>query len=148
MVDFIKENNIPVSKKDVKIWNNINLEEAKQIVNSMYENESFKCEIINGFAYDTTLNWILNDIDINKENIGKKYDYTGRNSYKNIYDILDENMEITLEKSYSNTIIYRGFISDENKVKKQFGIEITDNRWITEEDSRIENFGIRTIIYK
>ena len=143
-----KENNNPVSRKNVEIWNNINLEEAKQIVNSMYGEIDFKCEIINGFAYDTTLNWILKNDKINFEEEIEQSSYTGKKSYKNIYDILDENFELTLEKSYSNTIIYRGFLKTELEIKNTIGMEKTDNRWITEENSKIENLGIRTIIYK
>lgn len=141
-----KENESLVSKKNVEILKISSLNEAKEKVESMYKNNDFKCEIANGFAYDIALNWILKN---NEVIIGENNKYTGNTSYQNIYDMIDDNFEITLEKSYSDAIIYRGFVKKESTAKTNYGVEDLNNRWaLIEENEEFNNVGIRTIIYK
>lgn len=148
-----KQNNIPVSKSGVEFWNIVDLNEANQIIKLM-KNNNYKIEVINSFAYDTTLNWIINNnhnIEINKNE--EKSRITGKNKYQNIYDIFDNNYELTVERSYSNTYIYRGFmdkgfLDNHSTIKEYLGTEKFDNRWIAQDGDKIENLGIRTILYK
>ena len=45
---------VPVSKKNVPVWNNISYSKAKRSAEKMYENkEDASTELINGFAWDT-----------------------------------------------------------------------------------------------
>lgn len=148
-----KEENIPVSKANIEIWNNITKEEAKEIVSTMYD--TINCELINGYAYDTTLKWVekTNEIKI-KENIIKfEKDtkiFTGRKSNNNIYDFCDNVLEYSLENLYDTTII-RGFIGSDS-------IEYTANSFSEENRYCIlpeeKSYGVvipiamRTILYK
>lgn len=153
-----KENDNPVSKKDVEIWNNVTRDEAVKIVEKMYDN--INCELVNGYAYDTALSWIMNTNEIKPDIVDtdeKEKFYTGRISYNNIYDFVDNTMEITSETSYSNVII-RGFpyeIAQDSKdvALQNFGynIESFDRFSIRETDNYFTIttiLGFRTIIYK
>lgn len=142
--------NTPVSKKGVKIWNEITYEETKNIIENMYD--SLNCKLINGIAYDMTLNWILKD---NKEIIALDFEtedvyITGRNECKKIYDIKDNMLELTDEKSYSDTIILRGFEKKEHEEVKAFREnDKFDNRFMgLKENKNNINVAFRTIIYK
>ena len=107
-----KENNLPVSKAGVKIFGNITREEAKQVVSKMNKNVNLQCELINGYAYDTTLSWLKTTNDIKVNEVDNKNDLkTGRFQYNNIYDFIDNILEITAESSYG-TVIVRGFLFD------------------------------------
>ena len=89
------ENETPVSKSNTKIWSSITRNEAIEIINKMYNN--INCNLINGYAYDTVLDWIrktniinVNNVlvDINIDEINKKeiesIVLTGREKYNNI----------------------------------------------------------------
>ena len=153
------ENNIPVSKMGVEIYNGVNIEKATEIVDSMYDNENVNCEIINGYAYDTTLNWIINtnniEIDIVDIKNGEKA-YSGRKKYNNIYDFIDNTMDITLENSYDNVIL-RGFpYQIDNKVediriKNEILEEMLDRFSIFKDKNYFSNnstLSFRTVLYK
>ena len=153
-----KENNKPVSKKNVEIWKDVTREEAEKIIESMYDN--INCELINGYAYDTTLLWLMNTNEI-KENIIKIKDQkeflTGKTCYNNIYDFTDNTMELTSETYYSNVII-RGFpyeiAQDSKEISlRNFGYNIENFDRFSIADT--ENYftittilGFRTVIYK
>lgn len=148
-----KLENMPVSKKNVEIWKNITKAEAIKIVDSMYEN--INCEIINGYAYDTTLNWLENTNFINpkEELLEIKKDeqiITGRNSNNNIYDFCDNVLEFSLENLY-DTIIIRGFMNSDS-IQYTNNIFSKENRYcIRAEDSSfgvITPIAIRTVLYK
>lgn len=134
------DNDNPVSQKNYKIWTNITRDEAMRVANEMYSN--INSELINGYAYDTTLSWIINseEIELKVKNESK---YTGTQSYKNIYDILDNIYELTTEKS-SGEVIYRGIIPD---TKYMTGANL-DNRLSGSNNYKYENLGFRTILYK
>lgn len=143
------EQDKPVSKKDVKIWNNIKQEDAINISHSMYENEKFFSQLINGFAYDTTLTWIYNSNPI----ILGNYDqnniiYTGRDySYNNIYDITDNILELTSEKNYE-TVITRGMYN-EDVFDKYYGLlESNNNRYSILEEVGNNYTGFRVVLFK
>lgn len=153
-----KENEKPVSKRNVEVWKDVTKAEANKIIKPMHDN--INCDLINGYAYDTTLLWLMNSNEI-KENIidvkNQETIYTGRTSYNNIFDITDNVMEITSETTYSNVII-RGFpyeIAEDTteytynnfgyNVKNfdRFSIKETENYFTT-----TTILGFRTVIYK
>ena len=73
------------------------------------------CELINSYAYDTTLEWIekTSIVKLEGKEIEIKKDekiFSGRNVNNNIYDFCDNILEYTLENSY-DTIIVRGFFN-------------------------------------
>jgi len=149
-----KENDLPVSKKNVPIWNNITPIDASQIVNSMYSNiDNLNCELLNGYAYDTMISWIFNTIGENNiypsffeiNNIKSNVEiYTGRNSYNNIYDIFDDIQEITQE-NIDNTPISRGV--DKNLLNKGY-IQTHETRLYSLENAGWNNLTFRTMLYK
>ncbi len=139
------EENKPVSKKNVNLWSNITIEEAKEITSKMYENSNINCELINGYAYDTALNWIskTNEISPISFDVEKEEIKAGRNVFNNIYDLADNIFELTLEKSY-DTIIIRGFVKDEDyKERNRYSI-------LKEENNFTSNnlLTMRCILYK
>ena len=153
-----KEDNYPVSKKNVEIWKDVTNDEAKKIIDTMYDN--INCELMNGYAYDTTISWLMNTNEL-KVNIidveGKDKFYTGKMSYNNIYDFTDNIMELTSEIYYSLVVI-RGFpyeITQDYKqsVLQQLGYIIEDvERFciIDTENCFLTStvLGFRTILYK
>ena len=117
------ENNMPVSKKDMEIWKNVTRDEAEKIVDKMYDN--INCKLVNGYAYDTTLSWLMNtnDFNINILDINQKENTTtGKVAYNNIFDFSDNVMELTVETNYSNVII-RGFPYELNSKDKDIILE-------------------------
>lgn len=152
-----EENNKPVSKANSKILKDMTRDEAIDIVNEMYEN--INCELINGYAYDTTLLWIKNnnEIYINNINCNDEKIYAGRKAYNNIYDFFDNVMEITLESSY-DTVIIRGYpyiptdkIENISLSKTGMDLENFDRRSILKNEKNFTSntiLGFRTIIYK
>lgn len=114
-----KENNIPVSKSGVNVWTDINKLEANQIISQMYANGNLKCELINGYAYDTTLQWLLenNDFKIDIVNVAPENEYQKANI---IYDnqsinfVFDEN-ELEKEESKSENVEYN-ILCGRNKI--------------------------------
>ena len=108
------ENQVPVSKPNVQIWNNISQENAMEISSNMYKNNNgIISELINGYAYDSVLDWIYktNTVAIGDYNQNDNI-ITGRNySYNNIYDITDNILELTMERNYDTSIV-RGMYVD------------------------------------
>lgn len=135
------ENGDPVSKFGYKIYNNITKQEAHNIANNMYEN--INSELINGYAYDTTFSWIINNEIVEITEKQNENLYSGTKSYKNIYDIVDNIYEFTTEESYSG-IIFRG-ITIENKYVQLIDF---DNRLSCSENHKSDNLTFRTILYK
>ena len=85
-----------VSKKGKKLLTNITKEETLEKIKNMYKNEEFSCDLINGYAYDTTIKWLtlesqpqIADIDTSV------YVLTGRNANKNVFDLFDNVFEYT-----------------------------------------------------
>lgn len=152
------ENNLPVSKKGVEIWNDVTRTQAIEIVDKMYKNSNLNCELINGYAYDTIFAWIMktNDTQSTILDFSKQENlYTGKREYNNIYDIYDNVMEYTLETNYSNVVI-RGFAnSSENKeeIESIIGDSIDDYERLTiQKDDNYFTIssllGFRTVLYK
>lgn len=148
-----KEENLPVSKSGVEVWSNITRDEAIDIVNSMYTN--INCELINGYAYDTTLKWIedCSNLKIECKNVEVKKDeaiLSGRTINNNIYDFCDNVLEYSLENLY-DTIVIRGFMNS-NSTKYTNNIFSKENRYcIQPEDSSfgiITPIAMRTVLYK
>ena len=149
-----KENDIPVSKKDALVWNNITPQDSVQVAQSMYSNtNNLKCELINGYAYDTMLDWIFNSVGKNKielnyldiDNSQAGYDiYTGRFMYNNVYDIFDDMQEITQE-FIDNTPVSRGTTKrlDNSDLKQKL-----ETRLYTLNDVYWNDLTFRTMIYK
>lgn len=147
------EDGTTVSKSGVEVLTNITRNEAKEIVSQMYN--SINCEIINGYAYDTTLNWIetsnVTKLAGNVVEIAEDEKIlTGRASNNNIYDFRDNVLEYSLENLY-DTVIVRGFFNS-NSTEYTNNLFSKESRYcIQKEDS---NFGgvtpiaIRTVLYK
>ena len=130
------ENDIPVSKKGKEIWDNISLGEAKKISENMYNDINSK--LINGYAFDTAISFIYNNIDT--ADVPKSTGITGNKSYKNIYDLFDDNLEWTSEQRYG-FYLCRGTINiwDEN---------LLFDRFMKNDKATLNNLCFRTIIYK
>lgn len=150
------ENDTYVSKSGKEILSNITKKETTEVINKMKINESINLELINGYAYDTTLSWIKNTNDINVSKFyNKDNPLTGREKYNNIYDFTDNVLEMTSETTYGNVII-RGFIFEtntENNILDEFGYtsDSMGRISIREEDNyyTIDNvMGLRTVLYK
>lgn len=147
------EENRPVSKANVELIANLTRQEAQELVSQMYNNVN--CEIINGYAYDTTLKWIkdCSTQKISGDVVEIKKDekiFTGRRMNNNIYDFCDNILEYSLENLY-DTIIVRGFMNSDS-------IEYTNSLFSKEsrycmpvEDSKfggVTPVAIRAILYK
>ena len=130
------ENDIPVSKKGKEIWDNISLVEAKKISENMYNDINSK--LINGYAFDTAISFIYNNIDT--ADVPKSTGITGNKSYKNIYDLFDDNLEWTSEQRYG-FYLCRGTINiwDEN---------LLFDRFMKNDKATLNNLCFRTIIYR
>ena len=133
------ENRNPVSKQGKEIWNNVTWKKAKEISENMYSNINSK--LINGYAFDTAVKFIFNEIDLN--NVPKSSKITGNKAYKNIYDLVDDNLEWTSEMRYTS-YLNRGSIFDEKGNKPIF----FSDRFSGDEKTTLENLGFRTIIYR
>lgn len=142
-----------VSKAGVEVLTNITRNEAKEIVSQMYNN--INCEIINGYAYDTTLNWIEissgtklveNVIEIEED----EKILTGRASVNNIYDFCDNVLEYSLENLY-DTIVVRG-VMNSNSTEYTNNIFFKESRYCMNKQEKkfggIIPVAIRTILYK
>lgn len=147
------ENEKPVSKKDVQLMSNVTHIEATEIAQSMYEN--INSELINGYAYDTTIKWIksnndLNITDLERYKTEKEAVMTGVEKYNNIYDIFDSIGEITAEK-HNGYSIYRTvlFMGDIETIQGLFKEDIImHERILLDNEETYTNIGFRTIIYK
>lgn len=148
-----KEQDKFVSKLGTEVVVDITKFEAQNVVSQMYNNVN--CEMINGYAYDTTLRWLKSSstskitgtvISIEKD---KKL-YSGRSVNNNIYDFCDNILEYSLENLY-DTIIVRGFL-DSNSTQYTNSIFSKESRYcMPVEDSKfggITPIAIRTILYK
>lgn len=145
----IEDGNI-VSKMNVETLVNVSRPEVQEKVDKMYTDKDFNIEIINGFAYDRMLLWASDDNVDNVEIIDTEIYpdvpfYTGRNSYKNIYDIFDDMFEITSENCL-DAIVYRGFAS----VYISGLSEAFDNRFTGSEENGYKkiNLSSRLVLYK
>lgn len=149
-----KENEKPVSKANREIFKNVNRDQANNIIEGMYKN--INCELINGYAYDTTLSWVMSNNKTVISNVSIDNAVTGRKAYNNIYDLFDNIMELTLETSY-DTVIIRGYPYEnadaEEKILSVFDMTSSnvDRQAILKEESSFATttlLGFRTIIYK
>ena len=153
------DNNKPVSQYGRNIYCNITKNEAKEFVSKMYEQHEINCDLINGYAYDTTMSWLkqTNDsIKIDIYDIENNELFTGRNHYNNIYDFFDNIMEITSEESYSNIIIRGWIYEDMSKYENIINVmgiseDCFDRFSIREHDNDFSPYTLlttRTILYK
>lgn len=135
------KNGSPVSKQGYKVYNNITVKEAEKIAENMYDD--INSNLVNGYAYDVVLNWIINNekVKINEREIDNMY--TGESSYKNIYDLLDNVYEFSSEIFYGEKI-HRGILG-ENKYIENTDL---DSRLCSGADYFNENVGFRVMLYK
>ena len=122
------ENDIPVS--------NISIVEAKKISENMYNDINSK--LINGYAFDTAISFIYNNIDT--ADVPKSTGITGNKSYKNIYDLFDDNLEWTSEQRYG-FYLCRGTINIWNE-------NLLFDRFMKNDKATLNNLCFRTIIYR
>lgn len=141
-----KEGENIVSKSGVPVLSHISRKDMIENVNKMYG--TINCRLINGYAYDTALEWIEknNNIEIGKYDFDKEKNIlTGRVKYNNIYDFTDNVMEITTEDFY-DTIIYRGFdYRDDFELDSRYNL-LEEN--VSKLDERLKLLAFRTILYK
>ena len=146
-----KENDKIVSKKGVKVYTDIVLEEAIKLSEKMYEdNKQITSCLINSYAYDTAYKWLTktNDIKHESRNItgdridsfNKNYNFiTGNRKLNNIYDLEDDIWEWTTEKFYDTSVV-RGIDDQDPKTG--------DNRHCFQNNWNDWKVGFRIIIYK
>ena len=75
-----KKNNseyIPVSKKNNQSWNYISQESAKAVSAKMYDKAVVKSQLVDGYSWDTTVEWMSKSID------GIANDSTAKGNYAN-----------------------------------------------------------------
>lgn len=104
------ENEELVSKAGKNILTELTKAETIEKISTMYPNQNdFHFELINGYAYDTTIEWLRkqNEVEVFDIDIEKPF-LTGRNQEKNVYDIFDNILEYSIEDSY-DTVVIRGF---------------------------------------
>ena len=90
------EDGFIVSKANKKLLTNLNKNDMKKQIDNMYVNKDFSCELINGYAYDSTIDWLTKNNEVHSSNIDiTKEVFTGRNSIKNIFDMFDNIFEFT-----------------------------------------------------
>lgn len=139
------ENGNPVSKKGAEVWTGVTKTEAQNIVKNMENNVN--CQLMNGYAYDTTYLWLLKNNSIETISLDvKEKVISGTKSCNNIYDFADNIMEITTEENYGTVIIRGAFLKDQKREKNNF-----DRVSISESESYFSDgtkLGFRTIIYK
>lgn len=142
---------IPIIKKDSEVWNNIDKEQAIELIKKINNKSNITIQLMNSYSYDTTFEWL---IITNREKL--KYDviksdengkrYTGNKSYNNIYDLYDTTYEMTTEVYYENTTICRGTAGVYNDVMSG-KIKDFDNRTALYSKKK-DSLGFRTILYK
>ena len=152
-----------VSKANAKVVTEITYDEAKNYVSAMYDRNDISCKLINGYAYDTALQWMLKTNNIDKSNLGDylyKYDrkeneslLTGRNYLNNVADFFDNCLEMSSEIFY-NTSIIRGFpfiersdlmgiYKDRFDFENRYSIIFGENQF-----SQFDFLSMRTMLYK
>lgn len=141
------EDEKPVSKPEKEVLSNLTKKEFLEKIDSIYEvKKNFNCELINGYAYDTMVEWLnldsnveLSEIDVNSKVL------TGRKSNKNIFDVFDNVLEYTCENNYDTAVI-RGYIKNKNN-----SFDESSRYSLVKENNSFSNNTIlsaRTIIYK
>ena len=132
-----------VFKANMPLLQNVTKNEVTQKIKAMYEEEEFTCELINGYAYDTVIEWLKSDSEIEVFDIDVDLALTGRNANKNIFDLFDNVLEYTSETSY-DTIVIRGALEEDfSKENSRYAILKEENNF---RDNTI--LTARTIIYK
>ena len=117
MVDFIFldmklgiENENIVSKPEKKLALKLTKSQIEEKINKMYNTTSFNYGLINGFAYDTTIEWLRKNNKISTSNIDINSEVlTGRNSVKNVFDFFDNVFEVTRRNELRYCHNKRGF---------------------------------------
>ncbi len=144
-----KEDNNPVSKKSVLIWNNISQKEANDLANTMNDNPNYISELLNGYAYDTALEWIYKTNKIEISNFIKEDELiSGRgNQYNGIYDICDNILELTLGKNYDTDIV-RGVYLDTAYDKYDDMLDSNETRFSITENFKDSLTTFRVVLYK
>ncbi|MBR3697493.1 MAG: hypothetical protein IKM97_04455 [Clostridia bacterium] len=131
-----------VSKKNSKLLYGLSKQELLEKIKKLNYKDEFECELINGFAYDTTLEWIKKSNNIETFKYGNDEVLTGRNQVNNIYDLFDDIFEYTLETSFDTNIIRgvleKDFLYDESR----YSILKDENNF------DFHKIGARLIIYK
>ena len=131
-----------VSKKNSKLLYGLSKQELLEKIKKLNYKDEFECELINGFAYDTTLEWIKKSNNIETFKYGNDEVLTGRNQVNNIYDLFDDIFEYTLETSFDINIIRgvleKDFLYDESR----YSILKDENNF------DFHKIGARLIIYK
>ena len=113
--------------------------EAKEISEGMYT--SVHSKLINGYAMDTAISFIYDEID--KYRLAQTTKISGTQSYKNIYDLVDDMFEWTSEAKLKLKFIRGSTVTNNNTTLLYF-----EERFGNEEEFFGEKLGFRTIIYR
>ena len=140
--EIANENGKFFSKPNTEVAFVKSRDEAANIVNSICNGKNV--ELINGFAYDAMLSWIMKEKEEQYFYNENEQILSGRHSVKNIYDVFDNVFEITNECS-TGTAIKRGIAIEEQVIEDE-GIH---SRYpITEEFDENEKLAVRVVLYK
>lgn len=133
----------PVSKFGANIWTNIDWNEANSISNGMYD--SINSRLINGYAIDVAINFVLNNT--NKNELTESSGVSGTECYKNIYDLVDNMLEWTSEMKHG-LVILRGTIWEIDEKTNSYSYTFFCERFANVPEFTGEKLGFRTIIYR
>ena len=101
---------VPVVKSSANVWNYISNEYAKDVASKMYVNTT-KSSLINSYAYDTTLNWLISTNNKTKEQVCIDSTSWGNYLDSSIYGVL----------SYTEENGINSVLSSENSITKEAG---------------------------
>ncbi len=146
------ENNELIIAEQKEIWTNMEKSEVQdeiENINQKYDNDTIKIQLMNSYAYDTTMEWIdknkgVEFVKSNRAEDGRKY--SGQNQTNNIFDLFDTTYEMTTEVFCNGNPVYRG---DCNTLLGKAGKN--DSRIsviISLVNPEITNTSARTILYK
>ena len=102
---------IPVSKKNVQVWNYISQENSKIVADSMYKNNlSVESNLIDGYAWDTITQWLYNsgyDVTNSKEwgnYYSTSFDFSGLYAFHEQMENLDPIIAKTYNKGNASKV--------------------------------------------
>ncbi len=135
----------PVINSVSNIWNYISQEYASEISSSMYTGKT-KSTLMNSYAYDTTLNWIISsgsktqeEINIDSTNWGNylNSNISGVTAYLPLNGIVANNIwniEENKEKLSGEALLIKSLSSDYTKVNNIYDLAGNVYEWTTEKN--------------
>ena len=141
---------IPVSKKGVPVWNYISQVNALEVSKNMYNNTHFKSSLIDGYAWDTIIQWLSNcgyNIEESEWGNYRNLSFNINGLYaKHMYDL--ENDKWTIANNYSKGEYVKKVderleiatgILENSKANNIYDFAGNVYEWTTEEETNIYN---------